>query len=203
MSDEARLFDRRVTELEDLIEDHLQRGSLDEGNAAAFDRIIDAWLSEELAEIDRSCADSLREQTATLREARAARDAQRAREEAETSRLEAAEADRRRIAKARADATTGRHFEAVRLTRQRLETATHQLDAATDLLLGAGFTRRDAPPGSGPTTVRGAVREDPPNGPDGAAGHRRDEVVGEVVGEVVHDFTDLDAGEYGRDGTAA
>jgi hypothetical protein len=199
MSDEARLFDRRVAELEELIEDHLQRGSLDEGNAAAFDRIIDAWLEEELAEVDRSCADSLREQTATLRAARGASDARRTREETVTARREAAEAERRRIAKVTADARTGRRFEAVRLTRSRLEAATDQLDAATDLLLGAGFTRRDLPPMTGPTTVHGAVREDLRNSPDKATGAGSDE----VVGEVVHDFTNLADGEYGRDGTAA
>lgn len=50
------LRERRLDELDALVESHLEGGSLDEGNGDAFDRLVDTWLAEELARIDAEIA---------------------------------------------------------------------------------------------------------------------------------------------------
>jgi hypothetical protein len=204
--DEAHLFNDRSVELTELIQRHLERGSLDEGNAAAFDPIIEAWLQEELTALDREFAASVREEADRLAAAHAERQASRARAAAEEARTSAETArdasvreERRRLAEAAAEARTTRYAEEVRASRQRLEAAERQLEAATDLLLGTSFASpvaRPVAPVAHPVARPVAPVAHPVARPvvrpvvDEADNGRAATAAGAVQGEVVESGTD-------------
>lgn len=142
MTNEAQLFNSRIDELTRLIDAHLERGSLDEGNATAFDTIIDAWLDEEVARLDQAIVASV--DAAGVR--RAAAETGRASAEAEREHRRARElsADERwrniteahhRLRAEANEAQLARHDARVRATEERLFAARGQLAAARDLLL--------------------------------------------------------------------
>lgn len=169
MTIEPQLFYQRLAELTKLIDAHLERGSLDEGNATAFDRIIDAWLSDEIARLDDAMISSANAATAE----RAATDAQREAAEADRAAAEAEQRHRhaRELAadarwqeiteahdRARDEAKAARlahHDARVRATKERLDAATRELAAARELLLGGSGS-----PASAPAPLDGPERRD-------------------------------------------
>ena len=155
MTGESNLFDRRVEELDVLINAHLERGSLDEGNASAFDAIIDAWLHEETARLTteivdlEAAAEATRTAALVIRERAdsAAREA-RAVAEAETEH----QRELQRIAELRwqqiddqyalrraavDEARRARHEARVESAEARLTEAVAALTNARELLLGS------------------------------------------------------------------
>ncbi len=133
----------RRDELDTLIGRHLDAGSLDEGNGAAFDRLIDAWLEQELAAIDLAFSSLARkEEVKTLRRtaARARKAERRAdrmsraddRRQALEERRDAVRQHRVRIA----EATTARRDQRVVETEQSLKQAQARLEHAERRLVG-------------------------------------------------------------------
>lgn len=143
MNDQPQLYRLRIAELDALLDAHLSAGSLDEGNASAFDRLVDAWLEEELARLDLAHDQRARE-VATARqhrlaaEARAAEERDLARRRDEDHRLarlqhqEESEQRRARITEAK------RARRACRLARaaERLDQAAARLQHAELRLIG-------------------------------------------------------------------
>ncbi|HEX6516696.1 MAG TPA: hypothetical protein VF049_14090 [Nocardioidaceae bacterium] len=154
MTNEPQLYGARIGELTQLIEGHLERGSLDEGNANVFDSIIDAWLEEEIARLDGAVTAAAYAAATERAVAEAERQHRRDRELAADARrqkvIEALQSTR--LAKAQAHQT--RYDQRVRAAEERLEEARTALAAARSLLLGP-------PP---PTPV--VASYDDPEGPD-------------------------------------
>lgn len=143
MTDESQLFETRIHELTRLIDEHLGRGSLDEGNAAAFDRIIDAWLKDEIARLDGAVTDwADREASARAASvaAHAASEAERThrhlREQSADERWEKITEVHHAARAAAAEALRGRLAERVRAADERLEQARRDLAESRRLLLG-------------------------------------------------------------------
>jgi small-conductance mechanosensitive channel len=143
MNRTPELFALRRDELDTLISRHLGAGSLDEGNGAAFDRLIDAWLEQELAAIDLAVSSLARkEEVKTLRRTtvRARKGQRRAdrlsraddRRQALEERRDAVRQRRVRIA----EATTARRDQRVVETEQRLKQAQARLEHAERRLVG-------------------------------------------------------------------
>jgi hypothetical protein len=104
MNDQPQLFNLRRDELDALISDHLGAGSLDEGNGAAFDRLVDAWLDQELAAIERAFAQHAREVEETVRRQETAQARARQKRQDADSRAQ----DRRQARDERRDASRQR-----------------------------------------------------------------------------------------------
>lgn len=122
------LVTRRGSELDRLLEEHLTQRSVDEGNAAAFDRLIDAWLDEELALIDTELEEARVERlTAEERQAARRRDQERAAEETERDAEARRELDAERV-RHEADYRT-RRVEALRRHAQARRDAKEQAAA--------------------------------------------------------------------------
>ena len=143
MNDQPQLFNLRRDELDALITDHLSAGSLDEGNGAAFDRLIDAWLDQELAAIDLAFADHAHEKEETVRrqQTEQAR-ARRKRQDAELRAQDRREArdERRDAARQRrvgiAEAKTARRDHRLVQMEHRLKEAQARLQHAERRLVG-------------------------------------------------------------------
>ena len=162
MTTEAELFDKRIDELTRLIGAQLERGSLDEGNATAFDKIIDAWLAEEVARLDEAIVAAAGAATVdrvvaeTQRaNAEAEREHRRARELSADERWRDITAAHHRLRAAANEAQLARHDARVRATEERLVLAQSQLTTARDLLL------------TGTTSPGSSVLSPENEGPDG------------------------------------
>jgi len=143
MNDQPQLFNLRRDELDALISDHLGAGSLDEGNGAAFDRLIDAWLEQELAAIDLAFAAQGRKEERKVQRRSAALARRRARRQRAASRAQdqrQAREERRDAIRQRrtriAEATTARHEDRVVETEQRVKEAHARLEHAERRLVG-------------------------------------------------------------------
>ncbi len=137
MSDQPELISRHLEELERLIDAHLERGALDEGNATVFDSIIDAWLGEELARVDDAMVTSTTDAASRKAVADAERELRDERERAVDVRWEHVSREHQ-LARAEArDAVIARHDANVRAAEDRLDLARTQLETARELLLGA------------------------------------------------------------------
>lgn len=149
MTDHVHLFARRIAELEQLLSAHMASGSLDEGNAASFDAIIDAWLDEELMQIAQAHDDeatakllAAERRTASETAAEVARNDKVAREKAADAQRQVLLAERQRARKAVQDAQRARRQERVMATSGRVAAAAAQLDRARRLLLEANSSAK-------------------------------------------------------------
>jgi hypothetical protein len=150
MTHESHLLATRRAELDALINAHLEADALDEGNACAFDALIDAWLHEELARIDLAEAALVREEATAAREEADEARRQAAVDSEEHHRRVQAEADaeaRRVLLKTRedearqnkallAEAKRARRQKRLLRAEQRLEAAAARVRHAELLLLG-------------------------------------------------------------------
>jgi hypothetical protein len=150
MTLESQLYATRRSELDELITAHLAADSLDEGNAGAFDALIEAWLQEELARIDLAEAAHAHDEAAAVRrEANHVRQQAALEARAHNQRLEAeVEAEARRLRRQKrqddaqrnkvlvAEARRARRTKLLTHAEQRLEAAAARFIRAEQLLLG-------------------------------------------------------------------
>jgi hypothetical protein len=165
MNDQPRPATRRE-ELDALVDAHLSAGSLDEANASTFDRLIDAWLQEELAlldiaaheraqdEAERACRQQAEQARANEErhqaEARANEERHQAEARAESGRLEREQLQQRQEAvqepKARlAEARRKRRDRRLADAERRLAAATARFQHAERRLLGEVVAVEAAP----------------------------------------------------------
>lgn len=136
MTDEPVLYHQRIDELMRLIEAHLERGALDEGNATAFDGIIDAWLAEEITRLDQAVTASANNADAVTAAAESEREHRQARERAADERWQKATERDSQSRESADEAIKASHDARVRAAEQRLAWASSQLGTARDELLG-------------------------------------------------------------------
>lgn len=151
MTDHVELYARRIAELEQLVDAHVESGSLDEGNGSIFDGIIDAWLEDELMRVAQlhdddalgrtTAAERLAQRRAATRERRVRR--QERRDERRRVRADEVSAFRGEVDTARSDASStrrSRRQERAEASRRRLDAAREQLDVSRAHLIGAAVS---------------------------------------------------------------
>ena len=148
MTDHVELYARRIAELEQLVDAHVESGSLDEGNGSIFDGIIDAWLEDELMRVEQLHADdALTRITAAerLAQRRAATRERRVRRQERRSARRRARADEVSAFRDEVDTALGdvsstrrsRRQERAEASRRRLDAAREQLEVSRAQLTGA------------------------------------------------------------------
>jgi hypothetical protein len=136
MTDDTQLFETRIHELTRLIDDHLERGSLDEGNATAFDHIIDAWLKEELARLDGAVTDWANREASARAASEAEAQRRRTRERSSDERWQKITESHHAALATAAEARHARLVARVRTASDRLDQARTDFATARSLLLG-------------------------------------------------------------------
>jgi hypothetical protein len=154
MNDQPRPATRRE-ELDALVDAHLSAGSLDEANASTFDRLIDAWLQEELALLDIAAHERAQDEAERAcrqqaEQARANEERHQAEARAESGRLEREQLQQRQEAvqepKARlAEARRKRRDRRLADAERRLAAATARFQHAERRLLGEVVAVEAAP----------------------------------------------------------